>query len=386
MWRFAVGTVTASAAVKLPQDQRTTQFQRPSVVACAGANNSKSKAGSTRILGSGTAALHTSALGFGCMGITAFYGTPMADDDAVQLMKHAFDEGVTHFDTAEVYTSKSEEGQTIYNETVVGKAIQVMGRENVQIATKYMPKIHGDEMTSAMVLAACQASCKRLQVDSVDLYYVHRFHDKVPVEEQAFAMKAVVDAGLARHIGVSEFSPENLRRFHAICPVTCVQQEWSLMNRDLEEDLVPTCRELGIGIVAYSPLSRALLTGELKSASDLKSGDLRASRYPRLSAENIPKNAAIAERIRAHADKRNVTPAQLALAWVSNQGEDVVPIPGTTRIKNLDDNIKSCNLTLDSRDLKDIAAAVPLEQVSGDRYHGGNGAMTYKAVEQKSKL
>lgn len=332
-----------------------------------------------RTLGSGGAALRSSALGFGCMGITAFYGEPMADEDAVRLMAHAYANGVTHFDTAEVYTAKAKNGLTIYNETVVGKAVKAIGRENVEVATKYMPALHGKEMNAQTVLAACRASCERLQVEYVDLYYVHRIHPDVPVEEQAFAMKAVVDAGLAKHIGLSEFSPDNLRRFHAICPVACVQQEWSLLNRDLEADLLPTCRELGVGIVAYSPLSRALLTGSLRSAADLKPGDLRTARYPRLSAENIPKNAAVADRVRATAEKYGVTSAQLALAWVSNQGPDVVPIPGTTSIKNLDANLASRSLLLSEAELAEIAAQVPSELVSGERYHGGAAAGTFRA-------
>ena len=211
-----------------------------------------------RTLGSGAAALAVSAQGFGCMGITANYGKPMVDDEAVVLLQHAYSLGVTHWDTAEVYTCKATDGSTIYNETVVGKAIAAIGkRDELQIATKYMPTTHSDiEMTEEMVLAACRASCARLGIDRVDLYYVHRFHPTVPVGQQARAMKAVLDAGLARCVGLSEFSPRNVRSFHAICPVTCVQQEWSLMSRDLEEDLVPTCRELGIGIVACAPTRR----------------------------------------------------------------------------------------------------------------------------------
>jgi len=322
-----------------------------------------------RVLGSGAAALETSTLGFGCMGVTAFYGDPMPDEDAISLLQRAYAGGVTHFDTAEVYTARAPDGSTIFNEVVVGKALKSLPRSKVQIATKYMPKLHGGACTAESVLAACRASCERLQVDHVDLYYAHRFCDGVAAEDQAVAFKAVLDAGLARRVGVSEFSAENIRRFHAVCPITAVQQEWSLFNRDLEEEIVPTCRELGIGIVAYSPLSRALLSGELKSADDLGAGDLRTSRYPRLSAENIPKNAAVAQQLKPLAEKKGASLAQLALAWVTCQGEDVVPIPGTRKIGHLDSNVASLGLSLTEQDLREIAEMVPLERVSGERYH-----------------
>jgi len=336
----------------------------------------------SRILGTGAHALPSAQLGFGCMGITAFYGNPIPDEQAIAVMKHAYDNGCTHFDTAEMYTAKAPDGSTIYNETVVGKAIKLMDRSKILVATKYMPQVHGDTMTPEQVLEACRASLRRLQLDYVDLYYVHRFHPKVSAEDQARAMKAVLDAGLAKHIGVSEFSPESIRQFHPICPITCVQQEWSLFNRDLEEQLVPTCRELGIGIVAYSPLSRALLTGTVKSAEDLKEGDLRTSRYPRLSEENIVKNARLVAGLEEIARRKGVSPAQLALAWVLAQGEDVVPIPGTTKISNLDSNIAARNLKLTKQDLEEIERAVPLDQISGDRYHGGD-SNTFKGNRSK---
>jgi aryl-alcohol dehydrogenase-like predicted oxidoreductase len=315
------------------------------------------------------------------MGITSFYGKPMDDNDAVALMKHAFDAGVTHFDTAEVYRCKAEDGETvIFNEVVVGKALAVMGRENVQVATKYYPALHSEEeMSPESVVAACKASCDRLGVACIDLYYLHRIHPTATVEDQAAAMAACVAAGLAKHVGVSEFSPENLRRFHAVCPVTCVQQEWSLVNRDLEEELVPCCRELGIGIVAYSPLCRSLLCGEVKSQADLREGDLRASRYPRFAAENLTQNAQVASSVAGLAQARGVTPAQLSLAWVSSQGKDVVPIPGTTKVAHLDDNLAARAVLLSEEECALVAAAVPLDQMAGDRYVGGADANTFRA-------
>jgi len=188
----------------------------------------------TKTLGTAAAAMRSSGLGFGCMGITSFYGKPMADADAVALLQRAAALGATHWDTAEAYHVKRADGSVEWNESVVGKGVAAVGRTKLQLATKYNPHMHGGQLTAELALAAARASCERLGVDSVDLYYVHRMAPKTPLAEQAAAMNAVKEAGLASCIGVSEFSPENLRAFHAICPVTAVQQEWSLMNRDLE--------------------------------------------------------------------------------------------------------------------------------------------------------
>jgi aryl-alcohol dehydrogenase-like predicted oxidoreductase len=335
-----------------------------------------------KTLGSGSASLVVSAQGFGCMGITAFYGKPTSDDDAVQLMQHAFNKGITFFDTAESYICKVGDA-IIYNEVVVGKAIKQIGRSRVQIATKYMPTGHSStEMTERMLLEACQASCERLGVKYVDLYYVHRPHPTVPIAEQAAAMLAVVKRGFCRFVGLSEFSPQNIKLFHQVCPVTCVQQEWSLMNRDLEEELVPTCRELGIGIVAYAPLCRALLGGHVRSAADLKEGDLRSKRYSRFAAGNLEQNAVVVGKVVDLAQSRGVTAAQLSLAWVANQGVDVVPIPGTTSIGHLDDNIRSQDVHLTEEELSLIAAAVPQESVAGDRFAGGATVSTFRSSAQ----
>ena len=192
-------------------------------------------------------------------------------------------------------------------------------------------------------------------------------------------MAACKAAGLAKHIGVSEFSPENLRRFHRICPVTCVQQEWSLVNRDLEEELVPCCRELGIGIVAYSPLCRSLLAGEIVSSDDLSAEDLRPSRYPRFAPENLAHNATLVAEVRQLAEERGVTPAQLSLAWVSSQGGDVVPIPGTTKIGHLNENLAARKVSLSAAECDLVAAAVPVAEFVGDRYVGGPNANTFRA-------
>jgi aryl-alcohol dehydrogenase-like predicted oxidoreductase len=216
-----------------------------------------------------------------------------------------------------------------------------------------------------------------LRVQDVDLYYVHRLHPKVPVEQQAAAMLAVKEAGLARHIGVSEFSPKNLEAFHAVCPVTTVQQEWSLINRDLEEDLLPACRRLGVGVVAYSPLSRSILSDEVVDAGKTTrqlagdAADVRAARYPRLSEENLPKNAALARGVRALAKERGLSLAQLSLAWVESQGEDVVPIPGTTKISHLEDNAKAMGVVLTSEESALVRAAVPADKVVGARFAAG---------------
>lgn len=200
----------------------------------------------------------------------------MLEADAVALIKAVYEAGITFWDTAEAYMCQRPDGSTLYNESVLGTAIRTLGlpRDRLQLATKYMPSFHGDTMTPETCIAAAKASCERLGVESVDLYYVHRFHSKVDVKEQAMAMLAVKEAGLARRIGVSEFSPRSLREFHRICPVTCIQNEWSLMNRDLEEELVPTCRELGIGIVACETSRLATATYALIVQPQLKGSRL----------------------------------------------------------------------------------------------------------------
>lgn len=334
-----------------------------------------------RTLGSGKHALTVSAQGLGCMGMTAFYGKPVPDEDAVALLKHAAANGVTHWDTAEAYQTKLEDGSIKWNEEVVAKGIAAVGRDSLTIATKYMPRMHGDTLTAEQALEACRASNKRLGITCCDLYYVHRLADKSPVEEQAKAMNAVVEAGLAKFIGVSEFSPKNIRAFHAICPITCVQQEWSLMNRDLEDELVPCCRELGIGIVAYSPLCRSLLAGHVKTVADLGGGsdDLRPSRYGKLAAGNLEKNVELIEEVAKLAKEYDISTSQLSLAWVANQGSDVVPIPGTTKIAHLDENLASRSVVLSPEQLQLIASAVPQEKIVGDRYAGGPVAATFKA-------
>ena len=335
---------------------------------------------STKVLGSGDAALRVSSQGFGCMGITAFYGKPMPDDEAVALLRHAYENGVTHWDTAEVYQAKLDDGSIKYNEETVGKAIAAVGRANVTVATKYMPTLHDNTLTAAQAVEAARASCARLGVETIDLYYVHRLATGSTCEEQAAAMCAVKEAGLARHIGVSEFSPRNLRAFHALCPVTCVQQEWSLLNRDLEDELVPLCRELGVGIVAYAPLCRSLLGGAVKSSADLGGGgeDARPSRYGRFAPGNLERNAALVDSVVQLAAEHGVSAAQLSLAWVSAQGDDVVPIPGTTKIAHLDDNLAARAVMLTPPQRRALEEAVPQEKVAGDRYGGGD-AGTFKA-------
>ena len=220
----------------------------------------------------------------------------------------------------------------------------------------------------------------------VDLYYVHRIHPKVPVETQAAVMLAVKEAGLARHIGVSEFSPKNLEAFHSVCPVTTVQQEWSLINRDLEEDLLPACRRLGIGIVAYSPLSRSILSDEVVEAGKTTrqlvgdAADVRAARYPRLNEENLPKNAALARGVRALAKERGLSLAQLSLAWVASQGDDVVPIPGTTKISHLEDNAKAMGVILTEEESALVRSAVPADKIAGARFTAGANALPHSTT------
>lgn len=328
-----------------------------------------------RTLGSGEAALEVSAQGFGAMGMTCCYGKPMDDESAVRLLTHAFESGITFWDTAEVYTCDGEDGNTIFNEAVIGKAIAAIGkREQLQIATKYMPASHAppDEMSPAMVLEACHASCQRLGIESVDLYYIHRPHPTVPIEAQARAMRAVLAAGLTRCIGVSEFSPNNLAAFHAVCPLTCVQHEWSLMCRAVEAELVPRCRELGIGLVCYSPLGRKLLTAEVRTSKDVeREGDCRRELFGRFGPGSLESNAVLAQGVASLARERGMTGAQLSLAWLSSQGDDVVPIPGTTSLAHLEENIQAAAAgNLSRAEINLVESLVPLSAVRGDHRPG----------------
>lgn len=315
-----------------------------------------------RKLGQG---LEVSAEGLGCMGMSDFYGA-RDEEAAIATIHHALDRGITLLDTADMYGPFT-------NEILVGRAIAGR-REGVIVATKFgnerdeTGKFLGINGHPDYVRKACDASLKRLNIDHIDLYYQHRIDKKVPVEETWGAMKGLVESGKVRHLGISEAAPATIRKAHAIHPITAVQSEWSLWSRDVEDNgVLATVRELGIGFVAYSPLGRGFLTGEIRNIEDLDDDDSRRS-HPRFLGENFIKNLELVDRVKEIAEKKGVTPSQLALAWVLAQGNDVVPIPGTKKIKYLDENIAALEVELSAEDLALIDAAAPKGITAGDRY------------------
>jgi aryl-alcohol dehydrogenase-like predicted oxidoreductase len=320
----------------------------------------------TRVLGT-TSPLTVSALGLGCMGMSEFYGA--ADEaDGIATIHRALDLGVTFLDTADMYGPFT-------NEQLVGKAIADR-RGEVQLATKFGNERSPDGAMLGIngrpeyVRAACDASLQRLGVDHIDLYYQHRVDQNVPIEETVGAMKELVEAGKVAHLGLSEASPENIRRAHAVHPITALQTEYSLFTRDLEEQILPTIRELGIGLVPYSPLGRGMLTGAITAdAGASGSGDLRRTAYfPRFQGDALAANLALVDEIGKLAAAKGVTPGQLALAWVLAQGDDIAPIPGTKRITYLEENAAAADITLTTEDLAALDQAVPRDAVVGDRY------------------
>ncbi|MGE5290610.1 MAG: aldo/keto reductase [Micromonosporaceae bacterium] len=314
-----------------------------------------------RSLGQG---LNVSALGLGCMGMSQSYG---AGDDAesTATIHRALDLGVTFLDTADMYGPFT-------NEQLVGKAIAGR-RDEVVLATKFGNERRPDGSWVGVngrpeyVRGACDASLRRLGVDVIDLYYQHRVDPKVAIEETWGAMSELVTAGKVRHLGISEAAPATVRRAHAVHPVTAGQYEYSLFSRDVEDELIGVLRELGIGLVAYSPLGRGLLTGTLTGPEQFEAGDFRRG-HPRFAAENFQSNAAIVAKIREIADAKDVTAAQLALAWVLHRGEDVIPIPGTKRRKYLEQNAAALQIQLTDSDIDAIEAAAPRGAVAGERY------------------
>jgi aryl-alcohol dehydrogenase-like predicted oxidoreductase len=319
-----------------------------------------------RTLGT-TSALEVSALGLGCMGMSEFYGAG-DEESAVATLHRALDLGVTFLDTADMYGPFT-------NEQLVGRAVKDR-RDEVQLATKFGNERAADGTRLGVngrpeyVRSACDASLQRLGVDHIDLYYQHRVDPDVPIEDTVGAMAELVGAGKVRHLGLSEASVATIRRAHAVHPVTALQTEYSLFTRDLEDEILPTLRELGIGLVPYSPLGRGLLTGTITTSSGADSeGDFRRSSYfPRFQGEALEANLTLVERVRELADEKGCTPGQLALAWVLAQGDDVAPIPGTKRVRYLEQNVGALDVRLDAADLDRLEAAVPRDAVVGDRY------------------
>ena len=317
----------------------------------------------TRKLGRGGP--EVSAIGLGCMGMAAFYGQASDEAQATAVIHRALDLGVTFLDTAEMYGPHT-------NEIQVGKALADR-RDRAFVATKFGIGYNAERTaltvdgSPANVRRAIEGSLKRLGMDHVDLYYLHRVDANTPIEETVGAMGELVKEGKVRFLGLSEASPETLRRGHAEHPITALQTEYSLWSREPEEELFATCDELGIGFVPYSPLGRGFLSGEIKSVDDLAADDFRRSN-PRFQGENFQKNIDLVHAVAAIAADKGVTAAQLALAWVLAQGETLVPIPGTRRIRTLEENATAADLVLTPDDLARIEAVFPKGAASGHRY------------------
>ncbi len=312
----------------------------------------------------GSQGLMVSELGLGCMGMSEFYGTP-DEDESIATIHRAIELGVTFLDTADMYGPFT-------NERLVGRAIADR-RDQVTLATKF-----GNERTEdgtrlgvngrpEYVHKACDASLERLGVDHIDLYYQHRVDPATPVEETWGAMRELVEAGKVRYLGISEASPETIRRAHEVHSISALQTEYSLWSRDVEDEILPTVRELGIGFVAYSPLGRGFLTGQIQRFEDLPEGDYRRS-SPRFQGENFRKNLELVDRVKEIANENGVAASQLALAWLLHRGEDIVPIPGTKRREYLEENVAAVGVTLTDEELERIAEAAPRGATSGERY------------------
>ncbi|EXC14252.1 hypothetical protein L484_021750 [Morus notabilis] len=344
----------------------------------------------------GSQGLEVSAQGLGCMGMSAFYGPPKPEPEMIKLIHHAVNSGVTFLDTSDIYGPFT-------NEILLGKALKGGVREKVELASKFgisfadgKREICGDPV---YVRAACEASLKRLDLDCIDLYYQHRVDTRVPIEVTAGRdasspgpvldgfkhhtkiqnhltpvgeLKKLVEEGKIKYIGLSEASASTIRRAHAVHPITAVQLEWSLWVRDVEDEIIPTCRELGIGIVAYSPLGRGFLSSGPKLVETLTDNDFR-KQLPRFQGKNLEHNITIFERVNEIAARKGCTPAQLALAWVHHQGDDVCPIPGTTKIENFNQNIGALSVNLTPEEMAELESFASADAVKGDRYGGASG-------------
>ncbi|KAG7650108.1 NADP-dependent oxidoreductase domain superfamily [Arabidopsis thaliana x Arabidopsis arenosa] len=307
----------------------------------------------------GSQGLEVSAQGLGCMGLSDFYGAPTPETNAVALLRHAINAGVTFLDTSDIYGPET-------NELLLGKALKDGLRDKVELATKFGITASEDGKFGfrgdpEYVRIACEASLKRLGVTCIDLYYQYRIDTTLPIEITIGELKKLVEEGKIKYIGLSEASASTIRRAHAVHPITAVQIEWSLWSRDVEEDIIPTCRELGIGIVAYSPLGRGFLG------------------LPRFQQGNLENNKILYEKVQAMATKKSCTPAQLALAWVHHQGDDVCPIPGTSKIQNLNQNIGALSVKLTPEEMVELEAIAQPDFVKGERYD--NNMVTYKDSE-----
>jgi aryl-alcohol dehydrogenase-like predicted oxidoreductase len=316
----------------------------------------------------GSTGPEVSAIGLGCMGMSSAYGE-RDDAESTRTLHRALDLGVNHLDTADIYGMGD-------NEQLVGKVV-AQRRDEVVLATKFGNRPREDaaaggglriDTSAAWVRQACDASLRRLGIDTIDLYYAHRRNPETPIEETVGAMAELVAAGKVRHLGLSEVSPATLRAAHAVHPIAAVQLEYSLFTRDVVEgEMLATCRELGIAVVAYSPVGRGLLTGTVTSRAELSANDYRQT-APRFADENLARNLPLVDAVRAVADEIGCTAAQAAIAWVLAQGDDVLPIPGTKRVRYLEEDVAAADLALSEDQLARLTAAAPAGAVAGERY------------------
>lgn len=314
----------------------------------------------------GRSGLSVSRLGFGCMGLAEFYGEPLTNAEAERILEAALDRGVTFFDTADMYGAGRNEEQL--------SGFLKNHRSEVVLATKFAIRRGPDgewlglSNDPSYIRQACDASLKRLGVDVIDLYYMHRRDRSVPVEESVGAMADLVKAGKVRALGLSEVSAETLARANAVHPIAAVQSEYSIGTRDMEAEVIPACRKLGVALVAYSPLGRGLLTGAYRSEKDFGAKDYRMAANPRFAGGALETNVALVDQLRDIAERKGATLAQIALAWVLSKGDDIIPIPGTKKIERLEENLGAVDVVLTNEDVEAIERAIPPGAIVGARY------------------
>ncbi len=314
----------------------------------------------------GSSGLEVSRLGFGCMGLAEFYGNALSDKEAETILEAALERGVNFFDTADMYGHGRNEQQLA--------GFLNKHRDKVVLATKFAIRRGEDGAWLGLsndpkyIKEACDASLKRLDVDVIDLYYMHRRDREVPIEDSVGAMADLVKEGKVRALGLSEVSAETLKKANAVHPIAALQSEYSIVTRDMEAEMIPSCREIGAAFVAYSPLGRGLLTGAYRTKEDFGENDYRMAANPRFADGALEKNLTLVDRIAAIAEAKGASPAQIALAWVLSKGDDIIPIPGTKKVQRLEENMSALEVDLSADDIAAIEAAAPPEEVAGARY------------------